>query len=417
MRLCLAGVVLFVAIAGGYFYQPCKLITPQWGAVELVPVSGVIVQDDEQRAAAAQQAYDQLQKEYQAELAALRKEVEKLESKQDQVQLLLSKNPASKYVEKHLELAKNYRATPAAMDALLFVIGLTKDKQKNDAMMMLLEQHADDLSLDKMAESFKREVPSQYIENWYLKMIELANRDSDKAAVRYHYAKYVSQFSLFKRTLEMNPQVASKLSQEQIDYIGRPRSEEQQKAMAGHLRTIIDQFADVPIDNTTYGALATKQLFDLENLQVGQIAPDIVGNDLDGVEFRLSDYRGKVVLLDFWGHWCPPCRRLYSTEQELNLKLADAPFVLLGVNSDRKLETARTAVENEGLSWRHYWNGPKGTAGPISEQWNVEGWPTFYLIDADGVIRYKEIGAVDIEAGIQTLMAELGHEVQFDKKP
>ena len=215
----------------------------------------------------------------------------------------------------------------------------------------------------------------------------------------------------------MNPQVAAKLSQEQRDYIARPRSEEQQKAMAGHLRTIIDQYADIPIDNTTFGALATKQLYDLENLQVGQVAPDIVGKDLDGVEFRLSDYRGKVILLDFWGHWCPPCRRLYATEQELNLKLADAPFVLLGVNSDRKLETARTAVENEGLSWRHYWNGPKGTAGPISEQWNVEGWPTFYLIDAEGVIRYKELGAVDIEAGIQTLMAELGHEIQFDKKP
>ncbi|MCP3903698.1 MAG: redoxin domain-containing protein [Planctomycetes bacterium] len=44
-------------------------------------------------------------------------------------------------------------------------------------------------------------------------------------------------------------------------------------------------------------------LFEAEHLQIGHVAPDIIGKDLDGVEFRLSDYRGKVVMLDFWGHW------------------------------------------------------------------------------------------------------------------
>ena len=48
---------------------------------------------------------------------------------------------------------------------------------------------------------------------------------------------------------------------------------------------------------------AESSLFEIENLQIGMVAPDIVGNDLDGVEFKLSDYRGKVVLLDFWGDW------------------------------------------------------------------------------------------------------------------
>ena len=44
-------------------------------------------------------------------------------------------------------------------------------------------------------------------------------------------------------------------------------------------------------------------LFELENLRIGMVAPDIVAKDLDGVEFKLSDYRGKVVVLDFWGNW------------------------------------------------------------------------------------------------------------------
>ncbi|MDG1874966.1 MAG: TlpA disulfide reductase family protein [Mariniblastus sp.] len=153
----------------------------------------------------------------------------------------------------------------------------------------------------------------------------------------------------------------------------------------------------------------------MEHLQVGHEAPDIIGKDLDGMEFRLSDYRGKVVLLDFWGHWCPPCRAMYSTEQEINQVMADKPFVLLGVNSDRNLDIAKGAVESEGLSWRHFWNGPRGTAGPISEQWNVEGWPTFYLIDAEGIIRYKQVVGEDIEIGIEKLMAELGHKVSLQE--
>ena len=53
----------------------------------------------------------------------------------------------------------------------------------------------------------------------------------------------------------------------------------------------------------TLGEMASAELFDLRHLQVGKEAPDIVGEDLEGVEFKLSDYRGKVVMLDFWGDW------------------------------------------------------------------------------------------------------------------
>jgi peroxiredoxin len=53
----------------------------------------------------------------------------------------------------------------------------------------------------------------------------------------------------------------------------------------------------------TLGELAERELFALRHLQPGKPAPEIGGEDIDGVKFKLSDYRGKVVLLDFWGHW------------------------------------------------------------------------------------------------------------------
>ena len=63
-------------------------------------------------------------------------------------------------------------------------------------------------------------------------------------------------------------------------------------------------FASIEVRaGTTIGDMAKSSLFEIENLGIGQLAPDIVAEDLDGVEFKLSDYRGKVVFLDFWGNW------------------------------------------------------------------------------------------------------------------
>ena len=67
--------------------------------------------------------------------------------------------------------------------------------------------------------------------------------------------------------------------------------------------TMLKSFPDVAAQNTTLGEVAKKALFGIRHLSVGRIAPDIEGEDVFGQEFKLSDYRGKVVMLTFWGHW------------------------------------------------------------------------------------------------------------------
>ncbi len=83
---------------------------------------------------------------------------------------------------------------------------------------------------------------------------------------------------------------------------------------------------------------------------------------------------------------------MYPHERSLVKRLADKPFALIGVNSDRDLNELKEVLNTEQITWRSFWNGPQGTGGPISSDWNVRGWPTLFLIDHKGILRYKWVG-------------------------
>ena len=104
---------------------------------------------------------------------------------------------------------------------------------------------------------------------------------------------------------------------------------------------------------------------------------------------------------------------MYPHERSLVEKLADKPFALIGVNSDKDLDEIRETVKEKNLTWRSFWNGPKGTSGPISTEWKVQGWPTIYLLDAEGRIRFKNLRGEELDSAISKLLAEIGHEVDL----
>ena len=98
---------------------------------------------------------------------------------------------------------------------------------------------------------------------------------------------------------------------------------------------------------------------------------------------------------------------MYPHERSLVERLKDQPFALIGVNSDKDKDTLRARMTEENITWRSFWNGPEGTRGPISARWNVTGWPTIYVIDHEGVIRYKNVRGEKMDAAVDELLEKM----------
>jgi hypothetical protein len=93
-------------------------------------------------------------------------------------------------------------------------------------------------------------------------------------------------------------------------------------------------------------------------------------------------------------------------EKGLVERLQDKPFALLGINSDGTAEELKEILAKENITWRQAVDGD--TSGPWATQWNVNGWPTIYILDARGVIRYRDLRGKEMEDAVMQLLAEVG---------
>ena len=101
---------------------------------------------------------------------------------------------------------------------------------------------------------------------------------------------------------------------------------------------------------------------------------------------------------------------MYPHERSLVKQLADKPFALIGVNSDQDLEEIRKIVKDKNLTWRSFQN--EGTDEKISDKWRIRGWPTIFILDGEGKIRFKGHGG-DFDSVIEECLAEMGHETEI----
>lgn len=138
-------------------------------------------------------------------------------------------------------------------------------------------------------------------------------------------------------------------------------------------------------------------------------APDFTLEDMDEEKHHLTDYRGKVVLLNFWATWCPPCRREMPSMERLHQKYKGKDFIVLAIN---QMETGDHVFAYTGqLEVDPTFTILFDTNSKVSQTYRVKGLPTTYLIDKKGVIRYRAIGGrefdhPEVEKQIKKLMEE-----------
>ncbi|MEM7783414.1 MAG: TlpA disulfide reductase family protein [Planctomycetota bacterium] len=176
------------------------------------------------------------------------------------------------------------------------------------------------------------------------------------------------------------------------------------------------EFANLKIPQSVprkYKDYVASVRFDRNRLQIGMEVPEIEGVDLENESFQLSDYRGQVVVVVFWGDWCRACQEMYTQENGLIEKLSQVPFTIVGINSDPSRELALKVKQEKNLRWRSFWDGKKGVNGPISTRWNIRSWPTVYVLDSRGTIRFKNIQGTQLEVAITDLLKEMGHDVEL----
>jgi len=122
-------------------------------------------------------------------------------------------------------------------------------------------------------------------------------------------------------------------------------------------------------------------------LSKSNIAPDFTLNDMEGYEHSLSDYRGKVMLVDFWATWCPPCVVEIPHFVKFYDKYKEKGLVILGMSLDTDERRLRNFIEDKNMEYPVLVN-----AGKVSVMYAVQAIPTAYLIDKDGRIAGKFVG-------------------------
>jgi len=161
--------------------------------------------------------------------------------------------------------------------------------------------------------------------------------------------------------------------------------------------------------NSEYVKQFKKQLVDLKAKQqaqartgVGAEAPEIVVQTPEGETIKLSDFRGKVTMIDFWASWCKPCRAENPNVVRVYNEYKDKGFEIFGVSLDRDKDKWVEAIKQDGLTWKHgselqFWQSSFVPA------YNLDGIPMTYLLDENGVIIAKGLRGQQLEAKLQEI--------------
>lgn len=142
-----------------------------------------------------------------------------------------------------------------------------------------------------------------------------------------------------------------------------------------------------------------------EKIKEGAEAPDFSGTTIDEKPIKLSDYKGKVVLIDFWATWCGPCLMELPNIKKLYEANKDKGFEIIGVSADEDVADLKKLVEQENLQWPQIFDGGDD-GGKIQEIYGVMKYPTTVLVDKEGKISVVDARGEDLDKAVEKLLGD-----------
>jgi hypothetical protein len=186
------------------------------------------------------------------------------------------------------KLAKNNPKDPAAVDALVWVatpvLGPTLNEDQRQAIDILLRDHIDSKQLEQLCITLSYTPDGKALQALQTILAKTTNHD-------------LKGFACFGLACNI------KNHADEYEAAGKPQTAETYNEAKKLFNRVINEFRKLTYSNQNLANLAKRYVFEIENLTIGKVAPNIEGTDSDGKHFKLSDYRGKVVVLDFWAEY------------------------------------------------------------------------------------------------------------------
>lgn len=347
-------------------------------------------QDDEKKDLTRKERLAEITKELAAKRSEMVKEINAMKPGEERNKAIQQyQGLGTTTAKKMLDLAKEDPKDPVAMQAALLALqNAVPGKTRRDAGEFLVDNFADDAKI-------------------LTALPALASGDD----------KLLGTLAEKTKNKDIRGTALFTMADTEVDNIDYPRTGNalppdeaaaKLKVAAGKLEKLASDYADVKVANRlgkTIAEATEKKLYFINNLTVGKKAPDFTCELLDDKKAKLSDYKGNVVVLDVWATWCGPCKAMIPHERELVEKMKSKPFKLVSLSADEKKETLTKFLETEEMPWTHMWNG--GAKGNFLEQYQIRFYPTIYVLDAKGTIRFKHVRGEKMDRAVETLLKEM----------